>query len=689
MDRWYEPDFNLRSLRVADLKRILQNANVEYPVYGRKADYLQLVERLRKRRAGGNSISVKTTPSDFSSTSSANSNLNSDNKNALPSSRASASSLKSTQATGTSRSSSTQSKPSLSRSSSSSSSSPPTETEETAHLSSFPTGFQFPHTSKNNTFQSSVLEGSPNVETSITLTSPPPLSSTPKFRPHASPRDSFPISSMDSSTLQGSPRGIRKLKPISSSSPRQTPGKPIVSPRRPFPSSSNGSLSYRNQRSPVKETQPISRKLTKDNPLSFLDDDLDSSEEDALFEDYVHKQDHSNYTKRSLCSKLARKAFRLYSVMRDASSLPNFFHSQHRIHPPQVLTIVLGIFVAIFLTLWREEVYRAGFCDVPSSGNSTILQKFGLGASCTPCPSHSKCLPNFELQCDSGYILSEPWYSRFGLWPKKKCVGDTNREESVTIFYEECLDVLRTWNSILQCGRLSDDLIEKNKTLSKTNPYVFEELKGSKMTHHPLFSIALLRHTLLEKKSPNLSLGDFNDLFKAALYQLANAEEIEINEENIGSHSWANVPLRCRLRRQVYRTIWKYKFTLLLFILVTICLYKAYTYFYLRKKVQKYLPFASRFCIDSLKRQKALYQSSRTSQPVVPLIEMHDLLLHSHGVLEQSDLTEKEGQLLWDSVVKKVEQVGSIRTREAEVDGEWTRVWEWVGTNPLDPLPSQ
>ncbi|WBW74630.1 LEM domain nuclear inner membrane protein Heh1/Lem2 [Schizosaccharomyces osmophilus] len=682
MDQWLEPDFNLRSLRVADLKRILQNASVEYPVYGRKADYLQLVDRLRRRRVnnGDNKSSTKSISSNFSGSSSASSNLNSDNENAPLYSRASTSSLKSAQPSSTSRSSSTQTNPPISRSASSS---PPTDTEETVRMSSFPADFPLPQASKNNSFQSSMLEDNPNVETSITLTSPPPLSSTPKLRPHGSPRESFPISSIDSSTLQGSPRVTRKLKPLSSSSPRKTPLKSVASPRRSLPSPFNGSLSHRSQRPSAQEAQSTSRKSRKDHPLSYLDENSDTSEDDTLFEDYIRKQNQYTPTKRSFSSNLAQKASRFYSKVTSKS-----FFFQCRVHPPHVLTILLGVLVAVFLTLWRDEVYRAGYCDVPSEG-STLLQKVGLSASCTPCPPHSTGLPNFQLRCDSGYILNEPWYSKIGLWPRKNCISDTNREESVIIFYEECLDVLRTWNSIFQCSRLPDELIEKNKTLSKRDPYVFEGFKKSKTTHYPLFSIALLRHALLEKKSPSLSLGMFNDLFKAALYQLANTEEIEINEENIGSCSWANVPLRCRLRRQVYRTIWKYKFILLLFTLVIACLWKVCTYFTLRKKTQRYLPFASRFCIDTLKRQKALYQSSRTSQPVVPLIEMHDLLLHSHGVLEQSSLTEKESRLLWDSVVKKVEQVGSIRTREAEVDGEWTRVWEWVGTNPLDSLPSQ
>ncbi|EPX70628.1 LEM domain-containing protein Heh1/Lem2 [Schizosaccharomyces octosporus yFS286] len=686
MDQWFEPDFNLRSLRVADLKRILRNANVDYPVYGRKADYLQLVERLRRQKVdnGVHKGSTKSTSSSVSTSSSASSNLNSGNENAPLSSRASTSSIRSAQPSSTSYSSSSQTNTPASRSSSSF---PPSDTEETVRMSSFPVDLQFPHSSKRNSFQSSMVEENPNVETSITLTSPPPSSSTPKSRLHGSSRDTFPISSIDTSTQHDSPRTMRKLKPILSNSRRKTPVKSIGSPSRLFQSPSNFPSSHRSQWPSAKEAQSTSQNSRKDSALLYEDEDLESSDDDTLFEDYIRKQNHYTPARHSLSSYVGQKTYHLYYKLTRTFSLPNCFCFRRPIHPPHVLTILLGVLVAVFLNLWRDEVYRVGYCDVPSKG-STVVQKLGLGASCTPCPPHSTCFPNFQLRCDSGYILNEPWYSKFGLWPRKNCLSDTDREESVIIFYEESLDVLRTWNSMYQCGRLPDDLIEKNKTLSKMDPYIFNGVKKSKTAHQPLFSITLLRHTLLEKKSPNLSLSLFNDLFKAALYQLANTEEIQMDEENIGSRSWANVPLRCRLRRQVYRTIWKYKFIILLFTLLNTCLYKIYTYFVLRKKTQRYLPFASRFCIDTLKRQKALYQSSRTSQPVVPLIEMHDLLLHSHNVLEHFGLTEKEGRLLWDSVVKKVEQVGSIRTREAEVDGEWTRVWEWVGTNPLDSLPS-
>ncbi|CAA92388.1 LEM domain nuclear inner membrane protein Heh1/Lem2 [Schizosaccharomyces pombe] len=672
MDNWEDPNFELRNLRVIDLKKILHESGVSFPVNARKIEYIRMVDRIRKNKlsSGPQHLLSHLQKEENSNTSKASSSEDEIAPKYLYPSSPSKSTKKPHNET----------EPLLS----------PQFIDKPSNIET-PVKIESPHVSQNNTFQS-YSELSPNVETSLTMKTPPAHASTPKFRSHKSHRVAVPMSFMDSSALHTSPAFSERLKLLSSSN--------NFSPQLRSPKISHR-LQTSATSSPLQHKRPftnVPERVSRDIEFAPLDSarpsessspysEVDSAEEDdELFQNYVLQQTRKESKLWSFIKKVFHDIkYANYRLLHNLRAFPGIsaISSSYLVH---IFMILLGVVAAIFLALLREKMFTAGFCDSGASGSSASILGISFPSLCRTCPPNAICpSPNY-VECKPGYVLYEPWYSSLGFWPSKYCVSDTSREESVNIFREECLSVLRSWNAILHCSNNSSDLLERNMSYN-AHPYVADNLNiSSDHISFPSkpFALGLLHDTLLERKSPTLGLEMFEDLFKASLAVLSETNEVVMDSKLICYDSWAGIPLRCRLKQQLIKFVWRNKVFLFGILALSGVIFKLINFFRTRSIVAKYLPSASRFCVESLKRQKANYQMSRSQEPVIPLIEMHDILFHGNGPLEQIHMTKATARTLWEAIVERVEQVGSVRTRESEVDGEWTRVWEWVGTNTLD-----
>ncbi|KAH3670632.1 hypothetical protein OGAPHI_001147 [Ogataea philodendri] len=67
--------------------------------------------------------------------------------------------------------------------------------------------------------------------------------------------------------------------------------------------------------------------------------------------------------------------------------------------------------------------------------------------ACVPCPAHAMCDYDSRIECESGYTVSQPWQSVFGLVPRmQECVYDSKRLEKIRLMTEFTLGLLRRKN---------------------------------------------------------------------------------------------------------------------------------------------------------------------------------------------------------------------------------------------------
>lgn len=239
---------------------------------------------------------------------------------------------------------------------------------------------------------------------------------------------------------------------------------------------------------------------TFENKESLSDDTiLDKNEAEVEKE----KIDIDKSTSHVLCNKSEIKYKRHKRV-----SLIKFF-----------VIFVFGSFLIILLGIWREETIRLGYCDVEIQETpniySSIRKKIpkmlfdNLFIYCKPCPNHAICYPNYKLVCKKDYILAPNIFSLNGLIPiTPSCIPDTEKLRKVHIIVNEAIEILRDKNAKLECGSL--------KLLKGEKEGVLEED---------------LEKYLWEMKSPNIDNHQFQELLSDALEDITTYDEISVEND--------------------------------------------------------------------------------------------------------------------------------------------------------------
>ncbi|KTW27584.1 uncharacterized protein T551_03083 [Pneumocystis jirovecii RU7] len=340
------------------------------------------------------------------------------------------------------------------------------------------------------------------------------------------------------------------------------------------------------------------------------------------------------------------------------------------------LIFVFGMILLILAAIWREETIRLGYCNVETevipSMYSSIREKLpqillkNVLIYCRPCPNHAICYSNYKLLCEKDYILTPNIFSINGLIPiPPSCMPDTEKLRKVHIIVNEAIQILRDKNAKLDCGSL--------KLLKGEKEGVLEED---------------LEKYLWEMKSPNISDEQFQELLSDALEDIIKYDEILIENDGridltdqkdiLNQHLLqifhSDVPLENISDKDWYAI----ESNLLLFIyLGIICslffLFKIKSFFFLRRAYKSRISELVHFSLQRLFDQKCSYVSDpKSTYPYVAISHLRDDMLINEFNVDQR-------HKIWSKVEKIVENNSNVRTRLAEINGDWIRAWEWIG----------
>ena len=176
----------------------------------------------------------------------------------------------------------------------------------------------------------------------------------------------------------------------------------------------------------------------------------------------------------------------------------------------------LVVFLAMFGYWYHEQKYLVGYCGLevyqPTLSNSESVSLNQAGKflddhckpNCIPCPSHARCFPNLELACYEDFVEYKPWYD-FIIPGRKKCVSDTMKAEKLEIMIDVALDLLRTKNAQVSCGKGNDD-----------------EESG--------ISSTVLHDLLLSMKAPYITIEEFEELWIKSVAELEKEPEVIVRQ---------------------------------------------------------------------------------------------------------------------------------------------------------------
>lgn len=163
---------------------------------------------------------------------------------------------------------------------------------------------------------------------------------------------------------------------------------------------------------------------------------------------------------------------------------------------------------------YRNEKIKAGYCGLDSDPVVTRPHESGLvdlagllKPHCVPCPPHAICSPGFQMRCEDEFQKVTPPIALGGLVPVSGyCAPDTEKLRRIRIVADEIVETLRDRTASVECSY----------------PSVPEE-------EHIGMTATELKEKLLVKKAPAISTEQFDTLFDHAIEEVRSRDEIEIS----------------------------------------------------------------------------------------------------------------------------------------------------------------
>ncbi|KAG0136840.1 putative sister chromatid separation protein [Tuber indicum] len=320
-----------------------------------------------------------------------------------------------------------------------------------------------------------------------------------------------------------------------------------------------------------------------------------------------------------------------------------------------MLWVIVIALLSGYFAWWRKEKLEVGYCGYGKSTTSMHVPEDDwtnvLRPQCEPCPPNAICRPDFEATCNDDYVLVPNPLSLGGLVPLAPvCEPDSQKLRKIAVLSDEAIRVLRARAADVECGEVA---------LGK------DEEAG--------VSEAYLRQVLYDLKAPSLSDEGFSQLWRNALEDVSNREEVVYHQDGQGqtylqSTSLASVPLRCAIRKSISGSMARYQVEL------SGILFFAFLAFSLRKSISSNRVYQSQvtglvhIALKHLTRQAR----DHPREPWIAIAHLRDQVL-------QHEFNTERRRKLWDGVQKIVEMNSNVRAGEREISGEVMRTWTWIG----------
>ncbi|KAI0195931.1 Man1-Src1p-C-terminal domain-containing protein [Astrocystis sublimbata] len=356
------------------------------------------------------------------------------------------------------------------------------------------------------------------------------------------------------------------------------------------------------------------------------------------------------------------------------------------------LSMLLITVLGVYAGWYRQEKIAVGYCgagqtvssipseiEVPEWAQSVLPSEISVPQSvidklepeCEPCPPHAYCYGDFTVRCEQDYILKPHPFALGGVIPlPPTCEPDGEKVRRVQAVADKAIEELRERTAKYECR----EPIDEEGTIVDT-PAV-EELE--------------LKQVINNKKSRKMSNQEFEDLWGAAIGDIKQREEVQVEVKEtsdpaavpntfLASTSLARVPLTCAVRRSIRLGLARHRFQISALIAFIFAAIYGRVRFISNKTVMAKVPGIVDQVLDRLAQQKERgYEDDDIDDPWLFLPNLRDDILKSTHSLAQRER-------VWKRVIPVVEQNSNVRTSQREGrSGEVARAWEWIGPTSGD-----
>lgn len=341
-------------------------------------------------------------------------------------------------------------------------------------------------------------------------------------------------------------------------------------------------------------------------------------------------------------------------VLNIINSKDKFIYYKSKFIKIIIIWIILLI-LSFILAIYRQERIQVGFCDYEIRNKGSFLNKlFNLRLKCIKCPDHGICSGNSKLYCLPDYIIKYPFFWSFGgLIPTfNKCILDSTKIKKINKIIKYIINLLSNRNANIQCGNGTDEEVGLN----------WNQI------------IEIINQKLL------IDINDDNynyiwDKVKIILSTRTDLKFLELPNQNdliIRSISLSKLSIKCRLKRLILMILIKYKLYFLSISLILIIFLWIFNKINLIQRQNHYYNNVLKEILNKLQKQSNEYKKTKFGKPYIAKIQLRDYYLP-----QLQKLSKKHRNDLWREIVKTVESNSNIKTEDIEINGDIMRVWSW------------
>lgn len=342
------------------------------------------------------------------------------------------------------------------------------------------------------------------------------------------------------------------------------------------------------------------------------------------------------------------------AVEKENKKLMKVLHKKKVPFTYRLLPLIALALAASAFYIWREEQIAVGFC-----GHETFEPVFNTtNAAVTHIEEwlRPECVPCPENGiCDTYSVLKcKPDFTLSPTWLSilaptfDTCVLDADKLRKVTNMVRVSTDLLAQRNADYNCGTGTD--ADVGLSFDTLENYLIQGLNMEE----------------------DAKTGEFNYLWEKAVNEMETNSDLVFEHNYVRSNSLKKLTLKCRLKRKVVDVlirIWPYLAGFgFIAIFILIIYYKV-------QKIQKQrhqVKDLSSKALEKLQKQAKLFREGIVPHRYIGKIQLRDYFL------SDPSMSRKSKNIIWEQVSKNVERNTNVHAYSLEVAGDIMKVWEWT-----------
>ena len=181
------------------------------------------------------------------------------------------------------------------------------------------------------------------------------------------------------------------------------------------------------------------------------------------------------------------------------------------------IAVLLLSLLGAYAAWYRQEKIAVGYCGLGRPATELLPPEVPVPEAlvpfiqpqCEQCPQHAYCYEDFTVACEPDFVLRPHPLSLGGLVPlPPSCEPDSEKARRVQSVADKAIEELRDRRAKFECGELVNEDGQQEES-----PAIAEEE---------------LKEAVSRKRSRRLNKAEFDDLWAAAIGDVANREEVEV-----------------------------------------------------------------------------------------------------------------------------------------------------------------